>query len=733
VPVTAASLPRELFLRVALLRRILIAVGIGVAFIFAWTVRTGHWWFTPAMVVLAVGVYNEIGRVLLLRLEGRWLAALANVQVALDLLAMTVLLHVYGAATDARLAVLGPAFIVYGSVLSLPAARMHAVLATLELSCFGTTDRALALASLGNLVSLHLANYLTSLPRGQEALRVKATREAEHVKALLDVSQHTSSARSVDDLLRATCDSAVAFLRVPRVDVFIWDPDAERLQQAAHRTVGAEAMADEELSDPRLLAGLRDGGVVRLDGGPGTSYRGFAVPMTCGGWFQGALLVRVRDEITDDLVELVEGMARQTALALVNVRTMEQRQEDAEVSRTLLGLSEAISSCLDEEVLWKLLVRSVGRALDLEWSIGARYDEAKNAFQLVGAKGLPEGVSTPAGQLRPDDYPLLADLLSRREIIAAGEPYLTPLLFGRVIGSWIAIPLFRGSWMAGVLFAGLGHDKRAFGKGVMRIAEGLAHQASIALQNARLFADLENADRLKSEFVSTVSHELRTPLNVIIGYTEMLRDGAEGDLSSGQRDLVDRLDTRGRELLDLVEATLQVNRLEAGRDQVNATPIALTELVRALDVSTAGLPRPPGVSFEWRLPQAPGAMLRTDRAKLALVVRNLVGNAFKFTSSGKVEVRLTLAGDVLGIEVEDTGIGIPADQVPIIFDMFRQVDGSETRKHNGVGLGLYIVKQFVTRLAGRIEVESTPGTGSTFRVTFPGAVVTGGEQTAAAA
>jgi signal transduction histidine kinase len=251
------------------------------------------------------------------------------------------------------------------------------------------------------------------------------------------------------------------------------------------------------------------------------------------------------------------------------------------------------------------------------------------------------------------------------------------------------------------------------------------------MQNARLFAELENADRLKSEFVSTVSHELRTPLNVIIGYTEMLRDGAVGVLSHDQRDLIERLDTRGRELLDLVEATLQVNRLEAGRDQVSTTPIALAELVRALDVSTAGLPRHPDVSFEWRLPQAPGAMIRTDRAKLALIVRNLVGNAFKFTSTGKVEVRLVLVDDLLTVEVEDTGIGIPADQVPIIFDMFRQVDGSETRKHNGVGLGLYIVKQFVSRLGGRIEVASTPGSGSTFRVAFPGAVVTAGERVAA--
>ena len=730
MPSAAPSLRRDLYLRMAALRRLALGAGIAVSFIFAWTVAKGHWAPAPLLVVVGVGVYNEIGRLLLRRLDGRWLAVLGNVLAALDTLALVFLLHLYGADTDARIAVLGPAFIAYGSVLSLRAARVHAMLATLELSYFGTADRALALASLGNLLSLHLAHYLTSLPRGQEVLRVKADREAQRVKALLEVAQHTSAARSVDQLLRATCESAVAFLRVPHIEILLWDPDGEQLLPAAYRSARGDVAGGDALADPALLASLRDGEPVRLEGTDAACH-GFAVPMTCGGWFEGALLVRADDEVTDDLVELVQGMARQTALALVHVRTTEQRQEDAQVTRTLLGLSEAMSACLDEDVLWKLLVRSVSKTLDLEWSLAARWDESNGTFQIVGAKGLPEGVSTPADHLRPDDYPVLGDLLQRRQIVAAGEPHLTPLLLGRVVGSWIAIPLCRGSWMGGVLVAGLGNQQKAFSKGEMRVAEGLAHHASIALQNARLFSELENADRLKSEFVSTVSHELRTPLNVIIGYTEMLREGAVGELTGDQRDLVVRLDRRGRELLDLVEATLQVNRLEAGRDHVNTTPISLAELMQALDVSTAGLPRSPGVSFEWRVPEAPAVMIRTDRARLALVVRNLVGNAFKFTSSGRVEVRLGFTGDVLAIEVEDTGIGIAADQIPIIFDMFRQVDGSETRRHNGVGLGLYIVKQFVTRLGGRIEVTSVPGSGSTFRVTFPGAVVAGTERAAA--
>jgi signal transduction histidine kinase len=318
----------------------------------------------------------------------------------------------------------------------------------------------------------------------------------------------------------------------------------------------------------------------------------------------------------------------------------------------------------------------------------------------------------------------MQEALSSRELVVAdespGRPFAVPA--GLRVGSWVAIPLIRGGWVAGFLTAGTSAGARPFDRRQLRLAEGLGHHASIALQNARLVADLEAADQLKSEFVSTMSHELRTPLNVIIGYTEMLREGAVGPVTAGQRELIDRLDARGRELLELIEATLHVGRLEAGRDTIELAPIELPDLVQALQASTAGLPRPPSVAFEWEAPLGVRQQIMTDRAKVALVVRNLVSNAFKFTSEGKVLVRMMVREDELVIEVHDTGIGIGEEHLPLIFEMFRQVDGSMTRRHGGVGLGLYIVKQFTTRLGGTVSVISTPGRGSRFRVVLPGIV-----------
>lgn len=724
------SLSRQVFLRVIAVRRAAVLLAAALWFVFGWQPQVGPW-FLPILVAAGVAAHNELGGVLLRRVADRRVTVVSHVQVALDAGALVGLLHVYGAGPEARVAVLSPAFFVIGAVQPLPAARFHALLSMAEMALLGASDRALALSSLGALLSVQLAYHLTSLPRGQQARMAASAREAEHVRALLEVSQHATSMHSVDDLLRATCDSAVAFLRVPRVSIFLWDGNAERLVPAASRTARWEMSDADEIADPAAVARLREGATIRLEPATPGGAPGFVVPMVCGGWFQGALLVRVDDAVTDDMMALVQGMAQQAALALVNVRTLEQRQEDAEVSRTLLALSQAVSACLDEDVLWDLLVRSFAKALDVPWAMGLRWDEGRGTFRIVGARGIPDAVLAPWTDVEPAESPVLRDLLADRQIVCTVDA-VPPVLAGHPVGSWIAVPLSRGSWMAGVLVAGHAPEQRVpFPRRALRVAEGVAHHASVALQNAGLFADLEKADRLKSEFLSTVSHELRTPLNVIIGYTEMLREGAAGDLTTDQRDLVGRLDTRGRELLDLVEATLQVNRLEAGRDEVKPAPLPLCELVRALEVSTAGLPRSPGVAFEWRLPEDTACMVRTDRTKLALIVRNLVGNAFKFTSSGSVEVRLELRRDLLVVEVEDTGIGIAPDQIPIIFDMFRQVDGSETRRHDGVGLGLYIVKQFVTRLGGRIEVESAVGSGSTFRLTFPGAVVSGDARAAA--
>jgi signal transduction histidine kinase len=231
-------------------------------------------------------------------------------------------------------------------------------------------------------------------------------------------------------------------------------------------------------------------------------------------------------------------------------------------------------------------------------------------------------------------------------------------------------------------------------------------------------ARLREANAVKSDFVATMSHELRTPLNTIIGYTDLLRDGEFGYMTHEQRDRLDVVRAASRELLDLIDAVLNLNRLETSRVPLQLQETDLTAVVNQIGDELGAYNRRPEVRFEWST-DAALPKLRTDPMKLKVVLKNLVGNALKFTDRGFV--RLCAAKRDGGVEfvVSDSGIGIAEEHQRLIFESFRQIQPANTRRHGGVGLGLYIVRRLVDALEGKIRVESELTRGSTFRVWLP--------------
>ena len=229
----------------------------------------------------------------------------------------------------------------------------------------------------------------------------------------------------------------------------------------------------------------------------------------------------------------------------------------------------------------------------------------------------------------------------------------------------------------------------------------------------RVVDELERANRTKLEFVSTMSHELRTPLNIIAGYSDMLEDA---DLPDRSRALAG-IRRANAELLELIQATLDLNRMESGRDQPQLAPVALQELWDELAMELGGLPRATGVQVEWRAASA--VVVWSDRRKLKIVVKNLVGNALKFTPRGRVEVDCRLEQAHCVVAVSDTGIGIAPEHLASVFEPFLQVDGSDRRHYGGVGLGLHIVRRLCAQLGAHVSVTSQPGRGSTFTVRLP--------------
>jgi PAS domain S-box-containing protein len=254
--------------------------------------------------------------------------------------------------------------------------------------------------------------------------------------------------------------------------------------------------------------------------------------------------------------------------------------------------------------------------------------------------------------------------------------------------------------------------------GIQGIARDISERKRVEESLRQATDASETANQAKSEFLATMSHELRTPLSVILGYTAMLLDEGEACPAHEQREILQRIDRSAKELLDLITAVLDMSRLEAGRLPLEISAVDVPNLLKELEHDMQGLQDQSQLTFVWEM-AAPLPILQTDPGKLRIVLKNLLGNAIKFTEHGSITIRAESQADGITIEVQDTGIGIPLEALTTIFEPFRQVNGSAARQPGGAGLGLAIVQRMVELLGGRINVESTLGSGSTFQVWVP--------------
>ncbi|HWP18784.1 MAG TPA: response regulator [Burkholderiaceae bacterium] len=243
----------------------------------------------------------------------------------------------------------------------------------------------------------------------------------------------------------------------------------------------------------------------------------------------------------------------------------------------------------------------------------------------------------------------------------------------------------------------------------------------VAQQALRLNATrLEAASRHKSEFLANMSHELRTPLNSALILAKLLADNREGTLTEEQVKYARSIHAANSDLLALINDILDLSKIEAGRIEIQAEPVSVDTIVRNLKATFDPIAQTKGLAFNVRRAARVPATLLTDEMRLMQVLKNLLSNAFKFTEQGEVEVSILPAGaGRVAFAVRDTGVGIAPEQQEVIFEAFRQADGSTSRKYGGTGLGLSISRELAHRLGGRITVDSAPGRGSTFTLELP--------------
>lgn len=252
----------------------------------------------------------------------------------------------------------------------------------------------------------------------------------------------------------------------------------------------------------------------------------------------------------------------------------------------------------------------------------------------------------------------------------------------------------------------------------LEFAESLAARAALALSNARLYREAQEANRTKSDFLAVMSHELRTPLTAIFGYAELLGTGVAGEMNDAQRAHLDRIHASASHLLSIIEDILAYARTEAGREQLHSDYFSLRDVIN--EAVFIVRPHAEKKDIPIHIDVAGDVPLETDRAKLRQILINLLGNAVKFTDSGEVRVHGERSGpDRFSVVVTDSGIGIDPANFDRIFEPFRQLEPSMTRKAGGTGLGLAVSRRFAGLLGGTLQVTSEPGAGATFTLNLP--------------
>ncbi|BAY49047.1 multi-sensor hybrid histidine kinase [Scytonema sp. HK-05] len=284
--------------------------------------------------------------------------------------------------------------------------------------------------------------------------------------------------------------------------------------------------------------------------------------------------------------------------------------------------------------------------------------------------------------------------------------------------SYMIVPLIAGKRKLGTIAFVLGQPERRYQKADLAMATELAQRAAIAIDNAMLYREAWEANRIKDEFLAIVSHELRTPLNSMLGWAKLLRQGKLNQATAAKA--LETIERNAEVQKKLIEDILDVSRIVQGKIRLNLRPLHLIPVIDAVSESIRPIAQAKAVQFQSVLdPNV--AQVTGDADRLQQVLWNLLSNAVKFTpSGGRIEIRLEQVNSMAQITVTDTGAGISADFLPYVFERFRQADGTSTRANSGLGLGLAIVRHLVEMHNGTVYATSDgEGLGATFTVQLP--------------
>jgi signal transduction histidine kinase len=414
----------------------------------------------------------------------------------------------------------------------------------------------------------------------------------------------------------------------------------------------------------------------------------------------------------------------------VQARTAELARSVGELE-ALAEVSKAVNSTLDLDTVLQTIVAKAVQLSDTDAGTIYVFSSTRQQFRLRATFGMSnELIAAIFNQPIGLNDPGIGDAARRRTPIQVpdlteGAPSsVQKIVLDAGYRSVLVVPLLRPNKIVGALVVRR-RKPGEFDEQVVRLMETFAAQSVLAIQNAKLFREIEEkgreleaASRHKSQFLANMSHELRTPLNSVLGFTELLVDGIYGELPDKAKTTVARVQANGRHLLGLINDVLDLSKIEAGQLTLALEDYSVGQIVRSAVTAVEPLAHSKGLSLAATVAENL-PLGRGDERRLTQVLLNLAGNAVKFTETGALDIRADAVDGHFEISVRDTGPGIaPKDQV-LIFEEFQQVDNSSTKQKGGTGLGLAISKRIVEMHGGTISVESVPGSGSTFRMRIP--------------